>query len=63
MRHNMSKKEEEDVLQWLEENQEMKEDASEYFEKELLAEGRSIARKNIALGNQVFDNLIGAPRH
>eukprot|EP00972_Heterocapsa_arctica_P004061 603149-Heterocapsa_arctica.AAC.1 len=58
----MSKKEEEDVLQWLEENPEMKEDASKDFKKELLAEGRNIARNNITLGNQIFDKLIGAPQ-
>eukprot|EP00972_Heterocapsa_arctica_P002270 328114-Heterocapsa_arctica.AAC.1 len=62
MRHNMTKREEEDVLQWVEENPEKKEDASKDFKKELLTEGRTIACKNITLGNQIFDNLIGAPQ-
>eukprot|EP00972_Heterocapsa_arctica_P019968 2947215-Heterocapsa_arctica.AAC.1 len=36
MRNNMTKKEEQDILQWFEENPEFKEDASRYYDKELL---------------------------
>eukprot|EP00972_Heterocapsa_arctica_P113390 16436883-Heterocapsa_arctica.AAC.1 len=52
MRHNMTKKEEEEILWWLEENPEMKEDASNNFDKDLLTEGRPIKRENVTLGNQ-----------
>eukprot|EP00972_Heterocapsa_arctica_P002158 310027-Heterocapsa_arctica.AAC.1 len=55
----MTKKEEEDILQWFEENPECKEDASRYYDKELQVEGRSIKRKNVTLGNHIFDNPIG----
>eukprot|EP00972_Heterocapsa_arctica_P038778 5714852-Heterocapsa_arctica.AAC.1 len=55
----MTKKEEQDVLQWFEENPEFKEDASRYYDKELLGEGLIIKRNNMALGSVIFDNLIG----
>eukprot|EP00972_Heterocapsa_arctica_P046101 6801031-Heterocapsa_arctica.AAC.1 len=59
MRHNMTRKEEQDILHWLEENPEFKEDASIMSDKRLLEEGRSIQGKNVTLRNRFFDHLIG----
>eukprot|EP00972_Heterocapsa_arctica_P053942 7945427-Heterocapsa_arctica.AAC.1 len=59
MRHDMTRKEEQDILQWFEENPEFKEDASIMYDKKLLEEGRPIGGKNVTLGSHIFDNLIG----
>eukprot|EP00972_Heterocapsa_arctica_P064672 9542641-Heterocapsa_arctica.AAC.1 len=59
-KNNMSMREEYEIGQWLDENPEMKADAHKEYDKKLLEGGRPIARKNVTLGNQAFDNLIGA---
>eukprot|EP00972_Heterocapsa_arctica_P050207 7384279-Heterocapsa_arctica.AAC.1 len=46
MRNNMTMKEEQDILHCFEENPEYKEDASRYYDKALLEEGRPIGGKN-----------------
>eukprot|EP00972_Heterocapsa_arctica_P094471 13932548-Heterocapsa_arctica.AAC.1 len=47
MRHNMTRKEEQDILHWLDENPEFKEDASRMYDKRLLEEGRPRGGKNV----------------
>eukprot|EP00972_Heterocapsa_arctica_P022171 3261732-Heterocapsa_arctica.AAC.1 len=62
----MSSFEETECLQWLEDHPLMKADAMKAYDRKLLdglaGTGRSIAVKNIMLGNQFFDNLIGGPQ-
>eukprot|EP00972_Heterocapsa_arctica_P115965 16450670-Heterocapsa_arctica.AAC.1 len=55
MRHNMTIREEEDILHWLEENPEFKEHASIRYDKKLLEEGRPIGGNNVTLGSRIFD--------
>eukprot|EP00972_Heterocapsa_arctica_P089491 13195045-Heterocapsa_arctica.AAC.1 len=62
----MTSVEEEECLQWLKDNPQLKTDAMKQYDKKLLeglqGTGRTIAVNNITLGNQIFDNLIGGPQ-
>eukprot|EP00972_Heterocapsa_arctica_P054988 8107917-Heterocapsa_arctica.AAC.1 len=59
MDNDMSVAEEIEILNWIENNETMKEAAKQKFDTELLTETREITPSGIHLGAIIFDQLIG----
>eukprot|EP00972_Heterocapsa_arctica_P003558 529122-Heterocapsa_arctica.AAC.1 len=59
MENDMSVAEDIEILNWIENNETMKEAAKKEFEAELLTETREITPSGVHLGAIIFDQLIG----